>query len=321
MKKSNFLGLKLPAQSDFYNVDDFNENFKAIDVNLETAGGKQTALEKLLGTGGLDGVYDETILGSVREIYNRTYYIDVNAAAFHNGIYRGKYLGAHVTSEQYTAIRNGTFDNLFIGDYWTISGVNWRIAHFDYWYNTGDSVCTSHHAVIVPDAPLYNAQMHNTASGQYEDGTTANTTAGGYVGSDMYTKNLATAKNAAIAAFGSGHILTHRELLINAVSDGYSSGHAWYDSTVELMNECMTYGSYHFAPGGNGTRLVYRYTIDNSQLALFKLDRHAINMMRNWYWLRDVVTAEYFASVGGYGYSDSNSASTVGGVRPAFPIY
>ena len=24
-------------------------------------------------------------------------------------------------------------DDLFIGDYWTISGVNYRIAAFDYW--------------------------------------------------------------------------------------------------------------------------------------------------------------------------------------------
>lgn len=55
-----------------------------------------------------------------------------NAGA-HNGIYRGKFLGNSVTAAQYAAIAAGTFEDLYIGDYWTIGGVNWRIAAFDYY--------------------------------------------------------------------------------------------------------------------------------------------------------------------------------------------
>jgi hypothetical protein len=37
---------------------------------------------------------------------------------------------------------------------------------------------------------------------------------------------------------------THRVLLANAVSNGASSGWAWYDSQIDLMNEHMVYGSW-----------------------------------------------------------------------------
>ena len=51
-----------------------------------------------------------------------------NNAGAHNAIYRGKSLGSTVTTAQYAAIKAGTFDDLYIGDYWTIGGVNYRIA-------------------------------------------------------------------------------------------------------------------------------------------------------------------------------------------------
>lgn len=88
-----------------------------------------------------------------------------NNAGAHNAIYRGKSLGSTVTTAQYAAIKAGTFDDLYIGDYWTIGGVNYRIAAFDYYLNSGDTNCTTHHVVIVPDTCLYNAQMHNTSCG------------------------------------------------------------------------------------------------------------------------------------------------------------
>ena len=44
-------------------------------------------------------------------------------AGSHNSIYRGKNLGSSVTQEQWNAIEAGTFDDLYIGDYWVIGGV------------------------------------------------------------------------------------------------------------------------------------------------------------------------------------------------------
>ena len=76
--------------------------------------------------------------------------------------YRGKNLGSSVTAAQKASIQNGSFDGLFIGDYWTIGGVKWLIADMDYWYNCGDTAFTKHHLVIIPETALYNAQMNTT---------------------------------------------------------------------------------------------------------------------------------------------------------------
>lgn len=240
-----------------------------------------------------------------------------NNAGAHNAIYRGKSLGSTVTTAQYAAIKAGTFDDLYIGDYWTIGGVNYRIAAFDYYLNSGDTSCTTHHVVIVPDTCLYNAQMHNTSSGGYEGGA-ANTTAGGYVGSDMYKSNLEQAKTTIKSAF-SGHVLKHRIYLTNAVANGRASGGAWCDSEVDLMCEQMVYGSGIFSPVSDGSNVPANYRVEKSQLPLFQHEPSRICNRNNW-WLRDVITASTFAFVDSYGHATYTGASNSLGVRPAFCI-
>lgn len=240
-----------------------------------------------------------------------------NNAGAHNAIYRGKSLGSTVTTAQYAAIKAGTFDDLYIGDYWTIGGVNYRIAAFDYYLNSGDTNCTTHHVVIVPDTCLYNAQMHNTSSGGWESGA-ANTTAGGYVGSDMYKSNLEQAKTTIKSAF-SGHVLKHRIYLTNAVANGRASGGAWCDSEVDLMCEQMVYGSGIFSPVSDGSNVPANYRVEKSQLPLFQHEPSRICNRATW-WLRDVITASNFALVGDTGRADYHDASNSLGVRPAFCI-
>lgn len=231
-----------------------------------------------------------------------------SGAGAHNAIYRGKYLGTAVTDEQYAAISAGTFDDLYIGDYWTIGGVNWRIAAFDYYLNCGDTNTTKHHAVIVPDTCLYTAQMN-----------TSNVTTGGYVGSAMYTANLESAKTTIKAAF-SGHVLSHRIYLTNAITNGYASAGAWCDSEVDLMNENMVYGSAIFRPQNSlGSTIPNSYTVEKSQLPLFQHEPSRICNRATW-WLRDVVSASIFADVGTAGIATCNGASGTAGVRPAFCI-
>ena len=240
-----------------------------------------------------------------------------NNAGAHNAIYRGKSLGSTVTTAQYAAIKAGTFDDLYIGDYWTIGGVNYRIAAFDYYLNSGDTSCTTHHVVIVPDTCLYNAQMHNTSSGGYEGGA-ANTTTGGYVGSDMYKSNLERAKTTIKSAF-SGHVLKHRIYLTNAVANGRASGGAWCDSEVDLMCEQMVYGSGIFSPVSEGSNVPANYRVEKSQLPLFQHEPSRICNRATW-WLRDVITASNFAFVDSDGGAGSSYASNSRGVRPAFCI-
>ena len=233
--------------------------------------------------------------------------VEGNAGA-HNAIYRGKNLGSTVTAAQYAAIAAGTFDDLFIGDYWVIGGVTYRIAAFDYYYNTGDTACTTHHVTLVPDGNMYTHCMNDT-----------NVTTGGYVGSKMYKEGLNQAKTTIQNAFGAAHILTHRNLLTNAVTEAYASAGSWYDSTVELMTEQNVYGGKVFGNISCGTAFPYSYTVDKSQFPLFA---HRPDLIGNraWYWLRDVVSAARFARVVSDGNATCSYASYAYGVRPAFSI-
>lgn len=230
-----------------------------------------------------------------------------NAGA-HNSIYRGKNLGTTVTEEQWEAISSGTFTDLYIGDYWVIGGVNWRIAAFDYYLNCGDTSFTKHHAVIVPDTCLYSAQMNTT-----------NVTTGAYKGSAMYTANLTQAKSTINSAFGSSHVLSHRIYLSNATSNGRASAGEWTDSTVDLMCEHMVYGSGIFSPVSDGSNVPNNYRVEKGQLPLFALEPSRICNRDTW-WLRDVITVAAFADVTNGGLANCNNASYSFGVRPAFCI-
>lgn len=240
----------------------------------------------------------QTDIDSVRNVL-------ADGAAAHNCIYRGKNLGTSVTAEQYAAISSGKFTDLYIGDYWVINGVTYRIAAFDYYYNCGDTNFTKHHVVIVPDTSLYKAQMN-----------TSNVTTGGYTGSAMYKSNLAQAKTTIKAAFGSAHVLTKRELLTNAVNGNTPSGWAWFDSDAELMNEVQAYGSVAWGVhDGNG----YNMASGDGQFPLFMFDRTKLHN-REDYWLRDVSSATNFSRVYYDGRAGGNGASNSKGVRPAFCI-
>lgn len=230
-----------------------------------------------------------------------------NNAGAHNAIYRGKSLGSSVTTAQYSAISAGTFDDMYIGDYWTIGGVNYRIAAFDYYLNCGDTSCTKHHVVLVPDTCLYNHVMNDT-----------NITTGAYVGSKMYTEGLEQAKTTIKAAF-SGHVLSKRIYLSNATANGKASAGAWCDSEVDLMCEHMVYGNGVFSPVSDGTTVPNNYRVEKSQLPLFQHEPSRICNRASW-WLRDVISASRFARVGNSGNADSAGASYSNGVRPAFCI-
>ena len=233
--------------------------------------------------------------------------LHLTSPQLHRMIYRGKNLGSALTTAQKAAIQNGTFDDLWLGDYWVINDVTWRIVDFNYWALCGDTGYPGNHLVIMPDTSLYAAQMN-----------TSNVTTGGYVGSAMYTSNLANAKTIVANAFGDA-VISHREYLTNAVTNGYPSGGAWCDSTVELPNEIMMYGCHVHAAGGDGSIVPARHTVNKTQLALFTVCPKFIHN-RQTFWLRDVVSAAYFAVVYYVGDADCHVASSSFGVRPVFAL-
>lgn len=226
----------------------------------------------------------------------------------HCRIFRGKNLGPVLTVEQIDAIRNGSFVDMFLGDYWEINNVKWRIVDIDYWYDTGANAFKTHHVVIMPDTCLYKAAMND----EY-------TTAGGYVGSKMYTTGLTEAKSLISDAFGD-LVLTHDDYFCNEVKNGKPFGTTRKDSTVELPSEIMIYGTSFYNSGINdGTTIPFIATLCRTQLALFNIAPKFI-CNHDSYWLRDIVSSREFANVHFFGYINHIDARYEGGVRPVFCI-
>lgn len=248
-------------------------------------------------------------IGTILEAL-KSYGVGADGAGAHNSVYVGKSLGTEVTADQYAAIADGTFRGLYIGDYWTRSSVVWRLAGFDYWLHAGDTECTDHHAVIVPDGFIGEAKKMNDSA----------TTSGGYGGSKMRSTYLDEAKALISTAFG-GHILSHRECLISSVSSGKPSGASWYDCTVELMSERMVFGNAMNGCTRDGNSSVSFVMTSTTQLPLFALcSDKMISSERNNYWLRDESTSSEFCICGGWGNQSASYANTALGIRPCFAI-
>lgn len=229
----------------------------------------------------------------------KNYVINSISPEMHRNVYRGKHLGTSITAAQQTAISAGTFDDLFIGDYWVINDNVYAIADMDYWYGHGSTNFDKHHLVMIPAANLYDAKMNVT-----------DTTAGAYVGSSMHTGGLNTARTQISTDFGN-NLLTHSEFLENATTEGVATDGVWIDSTVDLMSETMLYGQRIRSTSVCSAN-------SKSQLAIFKLKPNFLG--RSSIWLRDVVSATSFASLYGFGGAYSYSASSSRGVRPVFAV-
>ena len=133
----------------------------------------------------------------------------------------------------------------------------------------------------------------------------------------MRTKYLAAALSIFESFFGANHVLSYRDYLQNAVTSGRATGGAWYNCKVELMDERQVYGGLVFDSGSpDGSTVPSRYTVATKQFALFRVAPWLVSN-RQWYWLRNVVSAAYFAGVYDSGYSGYGNASCVHGVRPA----
>lgn len=246
------------------------------------------------------------------------------SAAAHNSIYRGKDLTSYFNNGGMSAaIAAGTFDDIFPGDYitksvtvngTTYSNVKWLVADLDYHLHRGSTETTAHHVLMIPENNLGASYMNDT-----------NTTAGGYQGSYMWKTTIPLYVTGIVNAFGSSHVLEHKEILTNNMNanDASAAGAGWVGSAywdwngspwqavkVNIPNQAMMHGNHPFASSGQEEGDC------NKQLAIF---RYGQNFTRaKWCWLRDVASSSTFAVAHGDGGASTYSASDVGGVRPYF---
>lgn len=212
----------------------------------------------------------------------------------HRNIFRGQYLGESITAEQLATIRDGSFKDLYIGDYWERDGTIYRIADINYWKNVGypeSEKLQKPHILIVPDTILGSGQMH-----------TSNSTSGGYNSSTMKNARLNQIANSLPDAF-KNILISHRMF-----SDG-----AWINASVDLMNEVMVHGTYICTDNSN------KQTSDTQQLSLFRLCPELKSIGQN-YWLRNVAGSQTYTLISQYGDASSDMATSTYGIRPVFAI-
>lgn len=254
--------------------------------------------------------------------------VGVNAglgnAATHNALYRGKDITSYFTDGTlFTRISSGTFEDLYIGDYFTVSmpamgtrraasAMTFILAAFDYYYNCGDTALTTHHAVIIPDGWLYSHAWNNTQ-----------TTDGGYYGSRIHTilnDDSDGTKSSYQSIFGS-HLITWRDLLTNAVNadadsaaypgqKGMASNWDWYTTTLRLMNEIMVCGSTVWSSGAVNIGCACK------QLPYFKYSIGTTNKRDSHFLLSDIVSTGIVSNIEKKGYVGSCAAHDTRGVRP-----
>ena len=239
--------------------------------------------------------------------------LSINNASFHNSIFRGKDITSYFTDGSlYNRIANGTFEDLFVGDYIIQNNITWRIAGFDIHLNKGDQPLITHHAVIIPDSNLTTEVMNWEGS-----------TEGGYVGSLVYGTTLPSVLTDYITPVFGNHIIEYRAFLTNGINptgynssgtnDGCSNSCAWFSRKLDLMDECEVYGCPIHSSSAFDCGSAY------TQLPLFALAPQYI-LSDESYWLKDVSTSHSYASVTNSGIADGAWTAAILGVRPRFLI-
>lgn len=241
--------------------------------------------------------------------------------------WRGRNIGDHVTDEQYAAIKAGTFEGLFIGDYWSIGDVTWRIVDFDYWYGTGgDNACNTHHVVIMPDENILGTTVQMNTTDDTSSGYVGSSFRSGFGGGARWDA-LIKARAAFSTPFIGGvvpanstgrtpQLLSHEEYLVNAATDGQPTGGAFITTDLELPSESMMYGSKIMSAMKAAGNAVRNETVSTVQLAAMAINP---SLIRNT-WLRDIVSPKSFARITGNRQATASTASTSHVIRPVFGL-
>jgi len=250
------------------------------------------------------------------------YFNSFDGATQHNSIYRGLDLTDYFNSgEMSIAIANGTFKNIYPGDYIiksvtidnnTYSNVKWIVMDCDYHLHSGDQETTAHHVVVMPELHLFTAPMNDT-----------HTAKDGYQGSKMWTTTIPLINTGIKAAFGASHVLSHRELLSNSMNadltssayagwKGCSSNWSWVSVEANICNENQVYGAPILSSSFYDTGDCY------NQFSAFRLSKPLQCAPRQWFWLRSVALSTGFCYANHYGGASGTGAADSGSVRPYF---
>lgn len=261
-----------------------NDRIQVIENRVDsTETGITKINEKFTNSGSLYGMVNNTNVG------------------VHNSLYRGASLGSSV-APYLQAIRNGSFSGLYLGDYWTYSGVTWRIVAFNYFINIGEPPFRQNHIVVVPDNSLFREAWSTTIPDQRS-----------YVDSTLNQSTMTQASRMAESLFNRSNMVG----VWTRVATGYDGNGAvkdwrWYNPHINIMDEAMLWGTSIFDDS-------LSRGIHHNQFPAFRLNPALVNI-EGEYWLRErasAQTAVYMKSTGQFSHAPLNYSF---GVRPYLAI-
>lgn len=241
-----------------------------------------------------------------------------DGAVAHRNYYRGKDLTYAFNDGTFSAnVRNGTFRDIFPGDYIvkkiTVPAVAYTktstykvkfiIADLDIAMNQGSPMVKAHHAVIVPERLVFSTYMNPT-----------DTNADGYAGSYMHKTVMPAFAQGLTGAFGEKHLL-------KCSFDGADSASSdQLFCTCRLMTLSMVCGK---TPPWWGGFSLSDFDKDSClgevQFAAFRLHPN-LKFTRVMYWLSDAYSSAGFVIVVGlddaFGAGASTASRDFVGVRP-----
>src|SRR5699024_1633743 len=151
-------------------------------------------------------------------------------------------------------IKNGSFRDMFIGDYFTINGSSYVIAGINYKKGHGDNGSLGNHLVLMPQDWSKTPTQKLVPDGKtthYMNDT--DTTAGGFAGSKLYKTYLPQIQTKLESDFGA-HLMTFRTVVSTHVDDsGAPDQGEWRDTKVAIPNEVMIFGSILNGNNKNGS--------------------------------------------------------------------
>ena len=233
-----------------------------------------------------------------------------------HSFFRGVNLGTAVTDEQWEEIRNGTFRNMFLGDFWEIGGVTWSIMDFNYWLRVGNWGTLSNN---VPQHVVISALQPMQLQIGLQKMNETRTTSGGYANSKIREDIIPNKVLPIIkSAFGEPHLMTHKAYQCNATdASGNQTGGAWFERIVDIPTEMMMYGDRSFS-----SRIIKNASVTSDgwrQLAYFR-------SQNKWFprgvfiWLQEVADAYRFAANSDSGVGSFLNADQGGYIIPIFAI-
>ena len=186
------------------------------------------------------------------------------------------------------------------------------VAHFDYYYNKGDSPAGSRGVVLIPRTYCGTNKMNDI-----------DTAAGGYYSSIVNTTVCPSIVTALSSVFGS-YLLSKKVLISRTVDDNITSmrgagsmgstvDHLWISTQCILPGEIQIYGSKISGSSCYDTGEAC------NKLAVFNFI-NPNEFGRYAFWLKDVSRSTHFCAYGDAGYQRDGGASNLYYTRPLIYI-